>query len=61
VSSAAADPYLDPASGVLRNLLGITDKLDDLRCGCCPAMGSAGFSSAAGREYLLTGLAAHDA
>jgi cell filamentation protein len=25
VSSAAGDPYLDPASGVLRNLLGITD------------------------------------
>jgi fido (protein-threonine AMPylation protein) len=25
VSSAASDPYLDPASGVLRNLLGITD------------------------------------
>jgi len=25
VSSGAGDPYLDPASGVLRNLLGITD------------------------------------
>ncbi len=25
MSSAAGDPYLDPASGVLRNLLGITD------------------------------------
>jgi len=25
VSTAAGDPYLDPASGVLRNLLGITD------------------------------------
>jgi cell filamentation protein len=25
VSSAAGDPYLDPAGGVLRNLLGITD------------------------------------
>jgi len=25
VSHAAGDPYLDPASGVLRNLLGITD------------------------------------
>jgi hypothetical protein len=29
VSSAAGDPYLDPASGVLRNLLGITDAVDD--------------------------------
>ena len=25
MSDAAGDPYLDPASGVLRNLLGITD------------------------------------
>ena len=25
MSHAASDPYLDPASGVLRNLLGITD------------------------------------
>ncbi len=25
MSRAAGDPYLDPASGVLRNLLGITD------------------------------------
>jgi len=25
VTDAAGDPYLDPASGVLRNLLGITD------------------------------------
>ena len=25
MSHAAGDPYLDPASGVLRNLLGITD------------------------------------
>jgi cell filamentation protein len=25
VSSAAGDPYIDPPSGVLRNLLGITD------------------------------------
>jgi cell filamentation protein len=25
VRGAAGDPYLDPASGVLRNLLGITD------------------------------------
>ena len=25
MSSAAGDPYLDPAGGVLRNVLGITD------------------------------------
>jgi hypothetical protein len=30
VSSAAGDPYLDPASGVLRNLLGITDAAERL-------------------------------
>jgi fido (protein-threonine AMPylation protein) len=31
VSSAADDPYLDPASGVLRNLLGISDAAELVR------------------------------
>lgn len=33
MSSAAGDPYLDPASGVLRNLLGITDAAELARAG----------------------------
>jgi cell filamentation protein len=37
VSSASGDPYLDPASGVRRNLLGITDTAELARAEAAPS------------------------